>query len=200
MTSQECLDLLRGVKDVAFATVDEQGRPQNRIVDVMIAEEGSIYFCTARGKDFYHQLLATGRAAVTGMDAAYRMVRLDGRVTRLGEQRAWIDRIFAENPPMETTYPGESRYILEPFRLEPDRIEFFDIGGEHPLREVVLDRDRETSLFVIGDGCIGCGTCAAACPHGCIAEGTPFAIDQSLCLRCGLCSESCPVQAIGRRR
>ena len=52
-TAQKCLDILREIKDAAFATVDESGKPQIRIIDVMLAENEKMYFCTARGKDFY---------------------------------------------------------------------------------------------------------------------------------------------------
>lgn len=37
MKAQDCLRILRDVKDVAFATVDEKGLPQIRIIDVMLA-------------------------------------------------------------------------------------------------------------------------------------------------------------------
>ena len=56
MNAQKCLDILREIKDVAFATVDANGLPQIRIIDVMIVEDEKLYFCTARGKDFYLQL------------------------------------------------------------------------------------------------------------------------------------------------
>lgn len=36
MDVQECLCMLRDMKDVAFATVDEDGLPQSRIIDVML--------------------------------------------------------------------------------------------------------------------------------------------------------------------
>ena len=52
MEAQDCLQILRDVKDVTIATVDENGLPQARIVDVMIVEDGKRYFCTERGKDF----------------------------------------------------------------------------------------------------------------------------------------------------
>ena len=75
MTVQECLQILRDVKDVAFATVDEKGVPQVRIIDVMLAEDEKLYFCTARGKDFYRQFISSGRVAVTGLNREYQMVR-----------------------------------------------------------------------------------------------------------------------------
>ena len=36
MTARECLQILREIKDVAFATADENGMPHNRIIDVML--------------------------------------------------------------------------------------------------------------------------------------------------------------------
>lgn len=53
MNKAQILQELRKIKDVAFATVDSEGRPQVRIIDVMLADEETIYFCTARGKAFY---------------------------------------------------------------------------------------------------------------------------------------------------
>ena len=56
MNAQTCLQLLREIKGAAFATVDENGIPQVRIIDVMLVEEDALYFCTARGKDFFFSL------------------------------------------------------------------------------------------------------------------------------------------------
>ena len=39
MNAQKCLEILRKIKDVSFATVDEKGLPQVRIIDVMIVED-----------------------------------------------------------------------------------------------------------------------------------------------------------------
>ena len=113
MTAQECLQILRDVKDVAFATVDENGFPQVRIIDVMLVEEGRLYFCTARGKDFHRQLTASGRVAVTGLNREYQMVRVSGKARKLPDQKIWIDRIFEKKsihegciPEREPVYPG----------------------------------------------------------------------------------------------
>ena len=106
MEAQDCLQILRDVKDVTFATVDENGLPQARIVDVMIVEDGKLYFCTARGKDFYCQLTENGNVAVTGMNRDFQMIRLSGKARRLADQMKWIDRIFEENPVMNGVYPG----------------------------------------------------------------------------------------------
>lgn len=200
MTVPECLQILRDIKDAAFATVDEYGAPQVRIIDVMLVEEGALYFCTARGKDFYRQLTASGRVAVTGLNRDWQMVRLSGRVRRLPDQRKWIDRIFAENPSMNHVYPGESRYILEPFCLDNGQLEFFDLGRSPIVREhFALGEAVEPKGFVITGGCVECGRCASSCPQQCIRPGSPYGIDQTHCLHCGLCRENCPAAAIQRR-
>lgn len=201
MNVQECLQILRDVKDVAFSTVDEHGFPQVRVIDVMLVEKGRLYFCTARGKDFYRQLMASGRVAVVGMNSEYQMVRVTGRVRKLSEQKLWIDRIFEENPSMKDVYPKESRYILEPFCLDEGQAEFFDLGKSPIYRESFSLGEGKIELkgFTITEGCIGCGECRKNCPQQCIEEGSPFAIRQENCLHCGLCQENCPVQAIERR-
>ena len=48
MKVQDCLDLLRTIRDVTFSTVDGEGLPTARIIDVMGVGEGFITFLTAR--------------------------------------------------------------------------------------------------------------------------------------------------------
>lgn len=110
MDAQECLQILRDVKDVAFATVDENGMPRVRIIDVMLVEKEKLYFCTARGKDFYRQLTEKPHTEITGMNSEYQMVRLSGKVKKLADQKEWIDRIFEENPSMKDVYPGSAAW------------------------------------------------------------------------------------------
>ena len=50
--------------------------------------------------------------------------------------------------------------------------------------------------YVIGDGCIKCGSCAANCPVSAISEGDDkFVIDADTCIDCGSCAGVCPVGA-----
>ena len=201
MTAQDCLEELRRIRDAAFATVDETGAPQVRIIDVMLAEAGALYFCTARGKEFYRQLAADGRVAVTALNRDWQMFRLSGRARRLEDQKTWIDRIFAANPSMEQVYPGPSRYVLEPFCVDNGEVEYFDLG-RHPIarqRFALGEAAAAPKGFAITAGCIGCGKCSWACPQQCIRPGRPYAIDQAHCLHCGLCYETCPVQAVERK-
>lgn len=198
MNAQDCLQLLREIRDAAFATVSAGGKPQVRIIDVMLAEDGKLYFCTGRGKNFYAQLMATGEVAVTGLTKDYKSIRLNGKARKLPDQKVWIDRIFEANPSMKEVYPGESRYILEPFCISEGELECFDLGASPIEREsfTLGAGTAEKKGFVITDACVGCGTCAAVCPQQAIDVGTPYVIRQHNCLHCGLCVENCPAQAI----
>ena len=132
MDVKTCLQLLWQIKDVAFATVDRQGRPQVRIIDVMLVEKDRLYFVTARGKEFYQQLLCRGEAAVTGLTSEFVMIRLRGRVTKLSQPEPWLTRVFDANPSMNQVYPGASREILEVFCLLAEEVEYFDLA-QHPI-------------------------------------------------------------------
>lgn len=201
MTAEKCLEILREVKDAAFATVDENGSPQVRMIDVMLVENETLYFCTSRGKDFYRQLMDKGETAVVGMNREYQAVRLNGRVEKLEDQKYWIDRIFEANPSMNEVYPGDSRYILDPFCIRKGEIEFFDLGTMPIQRESFSLGGQKTKKkgFYITEACIGCGKCKRKCPQKCIEEGKPYRIRQENCLHCGLCYENCPVLAICSR-
>ncbi len=200
MNAQECLNMLREMRDCVFSTADAEGRPQSRVIDVMLVEGEALYFCTARGKHFYRELEQNPHVAVTGLNDKWQTVRLSGRAERLTDQKRWIDRIFAENPSMNDVYPGESRYILEPFRIRAGTLELFDLGVSPIHRESFAfggEQVRQKGFFIT-DTCIGCGTCAAGCPQRCIDAGTPYVIRQENCLHCGRCFEACPVGAIRR--
>lgn len=198
-----CLQVLREIKSVSMASVDEQGNSQVRIIDVMIVENNKLYFCTARGKDFYHQLLQNNNIAMTAMTKDYMAIRLQGKVVHLEEQHYWIDRIFEENPVMKEVYPGDARYILEPFCVADATLEYFDLGTQPIQRgyQAIGSAVPKIKGFTITKECIRCGICAKLCPQQCIQEGKlQYDIQQKHCLHCGLCMENCPVHAILKRK
>lgn len=199
-----CLRFLREVRDVAFATTDEAGLPAVRIIDVMMVEGGRLYFVAARGKAFYADVMRTRFVAIVGQSTDFRTCRLRGAVEHPddeAEQHRLVDRIFELNPSMQELYPGDSRYVLEAFYLQDAQGEYFDLSGTPIVRvPFALGSAREAVAgFVITDRCVGCGTCAEACPEQCIAAGSPYEIAQVHCLRCGRCAEVCPHDAIERR-
>ena len=53
MTAQSILRMLQEeIHSVVFATLDEHGLPQTCVIDLMLWDEGGLYFLTARGKSF----------------------------------------------------------------------------------------------------------------------------------------------------
>jgi len=46
--------------------------------------------------------------------------------------------------------------------------------------------------------CIGCGMCAAVCPHGVVEvrERRAQLRDRDACIECGACARNCPVAAL----
>lgn len=198
MTVQEAFSLLRDIREVSLATIDNEGHPQVRIFQVLYADKKSIYFATAQGEDVYEQLEATHSAAIVGLYKDLISIRVTGTVEKLEDEHKWVDLCFENNPFLEKIYPGHSRYILEVFKFTKGIVEIFNATQKPIERFVGTFGDQKLKLkgFYIRDECIECGLCKRNCPQDCISEGTPYKIKQEHCLQCGLCAINCPAKAI----
>lgn len=201
MNAEKCLQILREIKDVSFATVDKNGNPQNRIIDIMLVEQDAFYFVTARGKHFYKELEYSNQVAIAALTKNYEMIRLNGTAIKLKEQEKWLTRIFEKNPSMDYVYPKESRFILEPYCVKDAQIEYFDLRTNPIFRETYIIGNWVPSEkgFYISAACIACDKCASVCPQSCISKGKSYKINQANCLHCGLCYEACPVNAVKKK-
>lgn len=113
MTKNDYLRLLvEEMHSAAVATIDKDGHPQLRIIDMMLWDEQGVYFLTARGKAFYEQLLEQGYIALTAVRDK-RSVSMRGKTE--ASARNCLAEIFAKNPYMQSIYPGDTRAALEVF-------------------------------------------------------------------------------------
>lgn len=55
-----------------------------------------------------------------------------------------------------------------------------------------------TTLAYDRERCVGCGMCAAVCPHGVFAveQGKSRVVLRDACMECGACARNCPAFAI----
>ncbi|MBQ6219390.1 MAG: 4Fe-4S binding protein [Methanosphaera sp.] len=197
ITKKDCLEQIREVIDGVLSTVDENGNSQSRIIDIMHIDEDTIYFLTARGKNVYKELINHPQISYVNLKDN-KSVRINGIAKKLDDQKKWIDLMFEENPFMNNVYPGESRYILEPFKVVSGEIEYFDLTQKPIFRQNFKINNGTISEkgYVITEKCIECGLCAKICPQKIINEGKPYTISKENCLHCGLCYENCPAKAI----
>lgn len=100
MDAKTCLEKMKLVGVLAFATVDENGAPQIRNISSIHYETDAIYFFTARGKNFCRELQNNGKVQVLGYTKYKEMIRLSGKAELVPaeEQKEWIQTIFEEQP------------------------------------------------------------------------------------------------------
>lgn len=79
-TAKQYVSLFRQVKTATAATVDAQGRPQARIINIMLAEDDGMYIVTSKGKPFYKQLADTGEIALAAMCPGCQPLKFTGRL------------------------------------------------------------------------------------------------------------------------
>ena len=196
------------IHTVVAATIDDSGLPVTCAIDMMEADENSLYFLTAKGKGFYARLKKKGYVALTGIKGRNTMscvaISLRGMVTELGN--TLLPRLFEKfekNPYMWEIYPTqESQKALTVFQIYEGVGEWFDLS-QQPIERTSFSfggaQAKETGYFVT-DKCIGCKLCYSKCPQKCIDISTkPVVIRQEHCLHCGNCYEICPARAVERR-
>jgi uncharacterized pyridoxamine 5'-phosphate oxidase family protein/NAD-dependent dihydropyrimidine dehydrogenase PreA subunit len=203
MSAQKYFKILtQEIHSVTVATIDENGFPTTRVIDMMFSDAAGIYFLTAKGKTFYKQLMDKLYLSLSGMigedgTMSKKAISISGVVKNMGSDK--LDEIFAKNIYMADIYPSaQSRRALEVFCIYKGQGEFFDLTTKPISRESFTfggEKLQEYGYFIT-DACVACSKCAQSCPQECIEEGEPFVIKQKHCLHCGNCYEVCPSDAI----
>ncbi len=85
-----------------IATNNENGLPVTCVIDIMDYDENGLYFLTAKGKNFYKRLKASGYLSLTGIKGDNTMscvaVSVHGNVKEIGSER--LQRLLDKNPYM----------------------------------------------------------------------------------------------------
>ncbi len=192
--------LVEDIHSTVVATLDNDGKPVTRVIDIMLYDDKGIYFLTAKGKAFYEQLMEQKFIALS-VTKDKKSVSLRGEIQNIGSEK--LDEIFEKNPYMKGIYPNDTRSALEVFRLYEATGEFFDISDPTNVTRgsiTIGGAKVHTGGYFVGNNCIGCGICNSVCPQKCIdVLRPPAVINQNHCLRCGRCAENCPQRAIFKR-
>lgn len=206
MESKDYLKILKNeIHSVVVATIDDKGLPQTRVIDIMLVDDNSIYFITAKGKEFYHQLMKQKYVSISGMSGGEgsldkKAISLRGKVKNMGQNL--LEKVFEENSYMKEIYPQiESRSTLEVFKLYEGQGEFFDLSTKPINRAsfVIGNSLMEDYGYIINNKCKACGLCVPKCPTNCIKAGEKYKIIKNNCLHCGNCYEVCPYGAINKK-
>lgn len=192
--------LVEQIHSVVVATINDLGLPQTRVIDLMLYDKQGIYFITAKGKNFYQQVIKQKYISLSATQNKIA-ISLHGKVKNIGYEK--LDEIFEKNSYMKKIYPDDTRYALEVFLLYEAQGEYFDISMPSSVirEEIIIGSPLQKNYdYFITDACIGCKTCYSVCPQKCIdTSKTPVAIRQNHCLHCGRCREICPQNAILKR-
>ncbi|MGL9727058.1 pyridoxamine 5'-phosphate oxidase family protein [Enterococcus sp. DIV0756] len=128
------------IHSTVFSTVDEDGRPKSRVIDIMLVKEKKLYFLTAITKPFYDQLIERPYVSITGLKGEESMssisITVNGEVREIGTN--YLDEIFEKNPYMNDIYQTEeSKHVLRVFELYKGNVSVFDLSSK-PIYQAVF--------------------------------------------------------------
>lgn len=196
MDKKQFLEDIIRIHSVSVATIDSNGKPTIRIIDMMYIEDDCLYFLTARGKNFYQEITKDNYIALSCQKYNKSYV-IKGYVEQVDHK--YLDILFNKNKYMWGTYPRNTRDVLEVFKIYKWSGEYFDVTSK-PITRLGFSNNMEEikkETFFVNDKCINCKKCIVVCPQKCIDYSTGKAyIKNKKCLRCGACKEVCPVNAI----
>lgn len=195
MNKNEFLNQIINIKAVALATISLDGKPSNRIIDMMYLEDNCLYFLTARGKNLYKELEVNPYISITACknNKAYSLYGYVKQVSK-----SYLKILFDYNLFMYDIYPDETKNALEVFKIYSWTGEFFDLDSKPIERESFIHNSimqKESIYQIHKDKCNRCRKCITVCPQKCI-DLAKMTILENNCLRCGACLEICPNKAV----
>ncbi|MCB2186246.1 MAG: pyridoxamine 5'-phosphate oxidase family protein [Deltaproteobacteria bacterium] len=127
---QEVLDFLKANRTVFLATSDH-GQARVRPFQFQFAVDGRLWFCTAKSKEVYAQLIQDPRFELSAMAPDWATLRLKGEVN-LDDDPAIKARILEENEMIRGIYGSADNPDFTAFSVDHGTAFLFDFSGEPP--------------------------------------------------------------------
>ncbi len=94
--------LVNDIHSTVIATIDNENKPVTRVIDMMLYDDQGVYFLTAKGKEFYKQLMAQKYIALSATKNKIS-ISLRGYIENIGYEK--LDEMFDKN---EYARPSDS--------------------------------------------------------------------------------------------
>ena len=92
MTAQDYMKILvEDLHSAVVSTIGDDGHPETRTIDMMLWDDEGVYFLTAKGKNFYKQLMEQKYLALTAVKDK-KSISLRGRIRNIGTGK--LNEIF----------------------------------------------------------------------------------------------------------
>lgn len=119
----EAADFLQILQDdmgiVVISTVDRDGKPHARYINIGVANEDGVFFMTSPKTNFYQQLQDNPYIALVGLNKdnyLIQVIRMEGRVREIGKEK--LQDVLKDNAYVESVYPDEEeRASVQVFHL-----------------------------------------------------------------------------------
>lgn len=133
----ELIDILKILQDDVkvgiFATVDKDGKPHARPINIGVANEEGIFFMTSPKTHFYAQLQDNPNVAITVLkqdEYLIQVMRIEGQVRPLGRER--LQEVLKDNPFVKHVYPTDSDIAaVQVFQLYTGQLFYHSLTQGH---------------------------------------------------------------------
>lgn len=190
-------DLVWEIRFIAMAT-EKDGKPEARIFDMTLLDDGNIYFITASGKPTFDQLQANPNIVITGVTKDWLAVRVNAEVVETDDS-VIKEKFLEKNQGTKSLY-SNSPDALRYFKLEKGHGEVTHLYQDDMHARLRFGwngiEPRPDRYKINQEACTACGTCYDVCVGKAIRPGDKYSIDYFNCLECGACYRKCPVGAV----
>ncbi|WP_372751832.1 pyridoxamine 5'-phosphate oxidase family protein [Labilibaculum sp.] len=139
---KDLLKILNQHKDIALATVNDQGCPKVRIFQIMQLNDNDLFFSTAKNKEVYFQLRENPKVELVSWHNNVS-IRIAGTAS-FDVPKETQEKIFENSKTLHEIYQTCDNPNLTFFRITIEWAKLLDLNATPPRREF-FDRKDESS-------------------------------------------------------